>query len=369
MEKRKFFTIFMVVCFSSLIFAGGVKDKVETIETRTVVDHNGDTVTIPANPKRVVITSLLPLPSVYSLFKGNVDDLVGMHPSSYAAAKNSYLLNVYPKLADVSTSFVVNGVINIEQLINLKPDVVFYSAANVAEKEILKNSGISSVGFSTKLSGYNCVETYANWITLLGEIYGDQEKATKIIDKGRAVEKMISDKASSIAENDKPKVLVLFNYADGVIKTSGSDFFGEYWIETPGGKNVAENLSSTPVINMEQIYEWNPEIIFITNFSPYQPEDLYDNSIDGHDWSTVEAVKNRKVYKFPLGMYRWFPPSSDTPLSLMWLATKIQPEVFSDIDMDKEILLYYKEFYGKDLTADDLYAIYHPASEASGLTK
>jgi len=117
---------------------------------------------------------------------------------------------------------------------------------------------------------------------------------------------------------------------------------------------------------MEQIYEWDPDIILITNFSAYLPEDLYNNSIEGHDWSNVSAVKNGQVYKFPLGMYRWFPPASDTPLVLTWLAKTIQPELFADVDMDAEIKDFYKEHYGAELTDEDVQQIYNPAREAAG---
>ena len=164
-------------------------------------------------------------------------------------------------------------------------------------------------------------------------------------------------------------MLILFNYANGVIKTSGSNFFGEYWIEATGGVNVASELSGTPEINMEQIYEWNPDIIYITNFSPYQPEDLYNNTIEGHDWSTVKAVQEQKVYKYPLGMYRWFPPASDTPLVLKWMAQMNQPELFADVDMEEEVRAYYNEFYHVELTDEEIDQIFHPASEASGLNK
>ena len=116
---------------------------------------------------------------------------------------------------------------------------------------------------------------------------------------------------------------------------------------------------------MEQIYEWNPDKIFITNFSAYLPEDLYNNTIEGDDWSHVKAVADGEVYKFPLGMYRWFPPSSDTPLALLWLAQQIQPELFSDIDMDQEIKDYFQKFYQVELTDDDVQTIYNPAREAA----
>ncbi len=334
--------------------------------TRTIVDHTGAEVTLPAEINRVVISSILPLPSVYCLFRGTAEDVVGIHPSSMAAAENSYLINVFPELADADTGFVENGEVNVEELLALEPDVVFYSAANTDEREMYDNAGITAVGFSTTMADFDCVETYANWIALLGEIYGETETANEIIEAGRETAAEIKAVTDEIADEDRPSVLILFNYDNGIIRTSGSGFFGQYWIETAGGRNVAAELTSTPEINMEQIYEWDPDIILITNFSPYLPEDLYNNTIEGHDWSNVSAVKNGQVYKFPLGMYRWFPPSSDTPLALMWLAKTIQPELFTELDLDTEIKDYYEKYYNVTLTDDDLADIYNPAREASG---
>jgi iron complex transport system substrate-binding protein len=64
-------------------------------------------------------------------------------------------------------------------------------------------------------------------------------------------------------------------------------------------------------------------------------------------------------------MYRWYPPASDTPLVLKWLATKNQPEIFKDIDMNREVSDYYKRFYNVELTPGDLYSIFHPSREAA----
>ena len=201
-------------------------------ETRTIVDHTGAEVTLPANIDRVVISSILPLPSVYCLFRGSADDIIGIHPSSMAAAENSYLINVFPEIANADTSFVENGAVNIEQLLSMEPDVVFYSAANTEERDLYDNAGIPAVGFSTTMAGYDCIETYADWIELLGDIYGDSESADKIIEYGRSTASEIKAVTDNIADEDKPKVLILFNYANGVITAGGSDFFSKYWIET-----------------------------------------------------------------------------------------------------------------------------------------
>ena len=341
-------------------------ESAESAGTRTVVDDTGVEVEIPEKLDRIVISSILPLPSVYCFFRGSSEGLVGIHPSSMAAAENSYLTTVYPEITELDTSFVENGEINIEQLMKLEPDVVFYSATNTDEREMYDNAGIKAIGFSTTLSDYNCIETFANWVDLLGQIFGDSDRAQEVIEYGRSVEAQVLEKTATLSDEEKPKVLVLFNYGDGTITTSGSNFFGEYWIEAAGGINVAAELNGQPEINMEQIYAWNPDMIFITNFSSVLPEDLYNNTIEGDDWSNVKAVQEGQVYKFPLGMYRWFPPSSDTPLALMWLAKTIQPELFADIDIDQEIKDYYVKYYNVELTDDDLQVIYNPAREAAG---
>ncbi len=343
-----------------------VTSEKQSATFRTIVDHNGREVKLPAQINRIVIGSILPLPSVYCMYMGSTEKLVGMHPSSMAAAKNSYLATVYPEVTQIDSSFVQNGTINVEELLKLKPDVVFYSATNDDERQIYENAGIPAVGFSTILSNYNSVETYADWINLLGQIFGDTGRAEKIIEEGRNVQNKILARVNNLDDTQKPRVLILFNYDDANMTAAGSNFFSEYWIGTAGGINVASEFKGQGKINMEQVYQWNPDIIFITNFSPRLAEDLLENKIEGADWSLVKAVKEGKVYKFPLGMYRWFPPASDTPLVLQWLATKIQPKLFSDIDMDKEITEYYKKYYGVDLSKKDLETIYHPVRAASG---
>lgn len=338
--------------------------------THTVVDHAGNSIELPTQINRIVISSILPLPSVVALFDGASGKVVGMDPSSMAAAKNSILPKVHPEILNASTDFIKDGNLNIEEVIKLKPDVVFYSADKKADYEALTKAGIPAVGFSTSKFEFNSVKTFDNWVTLLGEVLGQTETAKKIADYGYEVEDEVTATIKAAGDSiKKPRVLILFRYENGAIKTSGSNFFGQFWLDTTGAENVAKDLKGIADINMEQIYQWNPDMIFITNFTPYQPEDLYSNSIEGFDWSKVKAVQDKKVYKFPLGMYRWFPPASDTPLSLKWLASKTQPELFKNVDMNKEVKEYYKRFYNYDLTEEELQQIFNPSSDGSGLKK
>ena len=333
--------------------------------TRVVVDHTGKEVRIPAKIERIVITGPWPLPSVYCLFEGAGDKLVGIHPGSMSAAKHSLLPRVAPGILRASTEFLKGDVLNAEELLKLKPDVVFYRVETAAHAGQLALTGIPAVGFSTALSGFDTIRTFESWVKLLGEVLQQEDRASGIVEYGRKTYDEIQAALNGVKGLKRPRALILFNYGEGNIKTSGSNFYGQYWLESTGAVNVASELSGVADINMEQIYTWDPDIIYITNFSRHMPEDLYENAIPGHDWSTVRAVRERKVYKFPLGMYRWYPPASDTPLVLKWLAKKNQPELFADVDMDAEVRAYYKRFYNLDLTDEDLRRIFSPAREAA----
>lgn len=367
MKKTSLLTLAILILVSAMNISCSKKsDAAEKTSKRIVLDHTGRQIEVPAKINRVVIGSMIPLPSVYCLFAGSAESIVGMYPSSMAAAKNSYLAKVYPEITKIETGFVQNGVINIEELMKLEPDVVLYPSANEEERMIYEKAGIPAVGFAVNLSGFNTIETYADWIELLGQVFGDTGRAQKIIKEGCKVHAEISEQTKLLLDEEKPNVLILMNYDDTNLTVAGSNFFSEYWIPTAGGKNAASEVKAQAKVNMEQIYKWNPDIILISNFSPRMPEDLLNNKIDGTDWSVVKAVQNGKVYKFPLGMYRWFPPSSDSPLSLMWLAKTIQPELFKNLDLDSEIIDYYKKYYNVKLTSQDLQAIYNPAAGASG---
>ena len=111
-------------------------------------------------------------------------------------------------------------------------------------------------------------------------------------------------------------------------------------------------------------------MIFISNFTEFQPEDLFNNTIKGQDWSKVKAVQEGRVYKIPLGIFRWYPPSGDAPLMLKWMAQKNHPAIFNDYDIKEEMKQYYQEFYNYNLTDDEIERILHPVrAGAKGTAK
>ena len=58
------------------------------------------------------------------------EKLVGISPVSMSAAKAGLLGELYPEILDADTSFFENNELNIESLLTLEPDLVFYNAQN-----------------------------------------------------------------------------------------------------------------------------------------------------------------------------------------------------------------------------------------------
>ena len=335
--------------------------------TRTITDHAGNEVVLPEKVERVAIGGLTPLTSVYCMFMGSADGLIGIHPDSKNAAVNSILGEAYPELADIPDGWASGDEINMEELLKLEPDVVFYNADVTANYDALSAAGIPAVGFSTTLfDDYNTIDTFNAWIELLKEVMGPSDRADGIIAYGAEVQQTVADRLAEVPEEDYPNTLILSNYNESAI-TAGGTSYANYWITATGGKNLGYDVGAfVGEVNMEQIYEWNPDVLFLNSFSAYTPEDLYNNTAaDGHDWSGIKAVQNKRVYKIPLGMYYWFPPSSDSPLMLQWMAKQMYPELFEDLDIEQEIKDYYSEFYGLELTDEQVALILAPTPESA----
>ena len=248
----------------------------EEAETTTITDHAGNEVTLPKEINRIVTTSIYPFASVVTMYLGSAEKLVGIHPVSYSAAVNSTLGKLVPEIANASTDFMTGSDLNIEELIKLKPDVVFYNAGNTQEKDLCDQAGIPAVAISATKWDYDVIKTYDEWIALLSQIFPEQDKAQVVSDYSKEIYDMIQERVASLDDSQRTRVLFLFQYSDSAMITSGRHFFGQYWATAAGGINVAQDLeadNSNAAISMEQVYEWNPDVIYITNFTPTQPED------------------------------------------------------------------------------------------------
>lgn len=335
--------------------------------THVVVDHNGYEIQVPNDVDNVVVCDILPLVSVLTVFFDSGEKVVGMSATSMSAAESGLLGELYPEVLNAETGFIDGSTVNTEELMKLEPDVVFYNAARAELGEQLRNAGFAAVAVSVNKWEYDCIETLNEWIALLGEIFPDNDKTELVEARSNEMYDFVQGRLAEIPEEEREQVFFLYKYSDTSIETSGAKFFGQWWADATGSVNVADELTTdnAVAVNMEQIYDWNPSVIFITNFTSAGPDDLANNIVGNYDWSVVDAVKDQRVYKMPLGMYRSYTPGVDTPVTLLWMAKTTYPEHFEDVDITEETIKYYKEVFGVELTTEQAESIFTP-SEAAG---
>lgn len=338
----------------------------QTPEGRTVVDHDGIEVDLPEQIDRIAVGNIGPMASVLTLFLGSGESIVGMSPMSMSAAENGILGELFPELLDADTSFLQGSNINVEKLLTLEPDLVLIQSGQSEVRTQLENAGLTVVAFGVGTFKYDIINTYEAWIDLLSQIFPANDKMEEVTAYSKEVLELVQSRVSDIPEAERKRALFLFQYDETQMVASGRNFFGQYWCESAGAVNVAQDIEAgQATITMEQVYEWQPDVIFITNFTNTKPADLYANAVGSDDWSLVKAVQEQQVYKMPLGSFRTYSVSADMPVTLLWVAKTIYPDLFSDIDTDAEVKDFYQRIYGVTLTDEQVAAMYDPQGDVA----
>ena len=319
------------------------------INAKTVTDLTGKKVTIKDNPTRIAIVPI-PWASLTYLVDGDSSKIIGMNPSSKEAYDISILKDLAPNMKKVNTAFVDSDFnINYEELALLKPDIVIvWDFQNDAIEKLAKLK-IPAVAIK-----YGTLENVQEGIKLLGDILNRQEKAQKLINYHKDTNKYLASKTKKLENIKRKKILYLINPQ---LTVSSGNSVTNIMIDMAGGENVAKDITtggSWSKVTMEQIIKWNPDIIILSNFDKFLPEDIYNNKFEGQDWSKINAVKNKKVFKAPIGIYRWDAPSAETPLMIKWIAKVAAPEIFNDYNIRKDIKDFYLEFFNYKLSDEQL---------------
>lgn len=367
MKKKWSLVVGTAVLALALAACGNTEDKKENtakeeaFESYSFTDMDGHKVTIDEKIEDVYIVNMTPLPAVYAAYKGSAEGLVSVPADSLNIVKDTSFENVYPDLMEVPT----NSELNVEEILAVDPDVVFYTGGNEEAYKTLTDAGLTAVAFSTAMTqDANAIENTDEWVEQLAKVFNEEENSEKLLTYNEEAYKEITDKTATIAKEDKESAVIIFALADGTFTVAGGGHYSDFWLTSSGAINAAAELDKIQPVDIEQLMEWNPDKIFLTNFNAALPTDLYDNKIDGIDFSKLDAVQNKEVYKIPLGSYRWYAPSNESALMLKWMASVNQPKVFGDLDMSKEITSFYKEIYNYDLTTEEVDSMLNPQGKA-----
>lgn len=312
-----------------------------TNETITVVDSIGRKVAVPKKVERI---------GCLYAFSGHVTAMLGRGKDIVAVVnglKRDILLNqLNPNIANAAVP-IASSKINIEELISAKPDIVFIqgdTANDEGEIAKLEDSGIPYL-----VVEFNSIKEQQYAVEIIGKAIGEVDKAKKFNDFYQRTINRVSKIVKSIPNYEKVRIYHSVNEAT---RSDTKDSLPAEWTEIAGARNVSVGedlklIDNKNFASLEQILLWNPDVIFVNE------DGVADYILSNNQWSSLNAVKNKKVFQLPQGISRWGHPGGlETPMAILWTAKILYPDKFKDVDMVSETKGFYQEFFNYKLNDD-----------------
>nr|WP_319540648.1 ABC transporter substrate-binding protein [uncultured Methanospirillum sp.] len=367
--------MFMIICSFSAVYAD-----------RTITDGRGVQVTLPDQINRVVTSSDgFDEAIMYNL--GEIDKIVGTSPFlwnisvkwGYPSVKgenvtitpgHTVIETIYPKIKEIPSVIGRGTAPNYEKIAELKPDVFIIRAGDCNYWDDLKSlnkvidtlesMGIPTVvtfGPNAAITKNNSTETdldsISNEIKIIGDVFGKEEQAGKLAAYLEQSVDSIKQKTSDVADEKKPKVLLLGlsnkgGSDTGSAGTWGVDTLDSYLTEDiVNAKNAFQDTGNAKVLNAEQIIASNPDVIVLETWRGYHPVGELKDAPYYQIIKDMPAIKNDRIMSMP-----WMPANCDKresyPIEAMVLAKAAYPDKFADINISDWLIDFYKNVYNVD---------------------
>ncbi|MDD2568308.1 MAG: ABC transporter substrate-binding protein [Clostridia bacterium] len=321
------------------IILSGCDSKNNDAQTATpnkavaAIDAEGREVTFPENIDKIAITCNGGTTHEVAIFGGA--DMIVAQPSM---EKFPQLLKMYPQFKNVVNAGSFDDV-NVEQLMQQEPDIVLVGVSSKKGNKFIEDAGLPTY---TMLIGWAAIDTLKQEFLNVGRMLNNESQAQALVKHWDDTLAELDEALAKIPENERKKVY----YTGKVITKANAGDWGRTWIDGAGGIfAVPENVNGD--ISVEQVLEWNPDVI-ITQGGNGTADLLGDDRIQD-----IKAIKNKAVYECPIGGFWWDRPSPEATLGFLWLAKTLYPEYTQDINLEKETKDFYKEFYKYDLSNEE----------------
>ena len=312
----------------------------------SVVDALGREVQLPEPAQRIVIAgraNFMLNDAVYA-FPNADRRVLALTKSTQAAQAFVGLLD--PDV-ETKTRFMADAA--AEEVAAAQPDLV-----------LLKSYMQESLGDPLEQLGipilYLDLETpdqYRRDLAVLGQALGDPERAESLWAYYDEILERVAEGAEGLTTAQKPRVLVL-QYSDKggevAFKVPPASWIQTQMVELVGGTPVwaaAAQGGGWAVVNLEQIAAWNPDQIYVINYFGSAVDVATQLQADPQ-WAEMAAVRAGQLYPFVGDYHSWDQPDTRWGLGLLWLAQRVQPARFADVDVRAEAIRFFETFYGLD---------------------
>lgn len=345
----------VTILAGSIVFPGMSSAQ----EKRVVVDQLGRSVTIPQKVDRVVILMHHALDVALEL--GAKDKIVGIL-SDWQEYLPAGFSKAWPEIGSVATPGDLRTSVNMEELLKLKPDVVIIThyMMDKTGKQI-EAAGIPVVALSFYNAGYeeasvlnpklkdpdkSYTEGMKEGVRFMGDILGKQDRAEQLLTHIFKNRRLIEDRVGQLEKNKRITTYMAYPK----LFSMGTGKYASVIMERAGGLNVAMDLAGYKQVSMEDVLRWNPQVIFTQD----RYKSVADEIARSPAWQSVQAVKDGKIYVTPEYVKPWGHPCPESiGLGELWMAKKLYPEKFKDIDMQVYADDFYRTFYGIPYTGNN----------------
>ena len=332
-------------------------------QDKTVVDLMGREVKVPEEVQKIAAIAGPTYEMVFMLGSGDQIAMVKSgHTDSYPLANltNPRLETLEGLAANPSSS------VNIEDYLKHDIDLVVYydneielkkfDAVDMAAIVVSKNTGlIASLDEAKSLTIDEFIEKLTQPLDILSTALNTEEARSEYEtwrDYCDEKLRMVYERTKDIPMEERQTVYWGNTWGEEIRSTYA---LKNRWYEVnlAGGQLIGpEENSNFPEVTAEQLYSWDPDIILVDNHGGLPGLVMQSMYRENSKWSTLSAVQNQQLHRIPAGVF-FLDKGSTTTLLVLWMATILQPELFSDIDMVEEVKYYYSEFYEYDLTDEE----------------
>jgi iron complex transport system substrate-binding protein len=306
-----------------------------------------DAVEYPENPQRL---AAIYGPSYELLTMLGAEDRIVVR-ADVQTADFPWAEKVFSRITEVPMLKNVHTAVNFEELMNYEPDMV-YTFPRQSELNQLAKAGVAALAGETGETLDDVKEQVRNYASTLG---GDaEERAEEYCQYFDEKLEWVKERTADIPEEEWPKVY----YAGVDVLTT----YGKYSdiievIEAAGGIAVSADLEAgnRTQIDYEQLMDWNPDVIFIDHGGMNDGktvEEIREEILGDSVYQSLTAVKNSEIYMSPSGVFYW-DMGLQKILLVMNMAKILHPDEFADLDMEAEVMNFYQEFYGYQLSREE----------------
>lgn len=308
-------------------------------EAATVSDLAGREVEVPARVERVACLEVLCYQRM--LLLGAADKVVEM---TRTAAP--WMLATNPKVAGIRQ---IPAEVDFEELLARKVDVAFYAYDAIRTAEKLKSLGVPGWQSQPPAPAVRTAETYLSaykqGVRMAAAVLGGEApaRAEEWCGWVDARVRRITAAVADIPAGQRRRVYYL--RGPDALSTQGIGSATFWFSILAGGDAVVKDQSwqGKGLVSMEDILRWNPQVILVGR--------QYATALVTEDprWRDVAAVRDGRVYPTPEGVFYW-DGGVESVLLMEFVAKRLYPERFADLDLMAELRDFYRRFYRYELT-------------------